>query len=166
MGYTITIGNAVLKDYSDDPDGWDGQYVARFDVAKVTHPDAPTFPHDEMTGQSNERSPSYTAWADTMRAANLGGVFHPEGTESDARNFYAFAQHPGCQVITPGMLAQVSAAVVRWRETHDLPPGFMGWDWNEPEPTTHDATLARLLWLEWWMDWALKNCERPAIANS
>ena len=29
-----------------------------------------------------------------------------------------------------------------------------------------DAHLARALWLEWWMNWALENCERPAIYNA
>ena len=25
--------------------------------------------------------------------------------------------------------------------------------------------MARLIWLDWWVQWALKNCERPAIYN-
>lgn len=166
MGYTITIGNAVLVDYGDAPDDWDGQYVARFEVKLETHSEAPAFPGDEMTGQSNQRSPSYSAWEDTMREAGLGGLFHPPGTEPETRNYFAFPEHPGCQAITPAMLATVSAAIARRQEVSSKPPGFMGRKWQPGDPGPYDACLARLLWLEWWMAWALKNCVRPAIQNS
>lgn len=34
-----------------------------------------------------------------------------------------------------------------------------------PPSGTFDPVLARLIWLEWWMAWALANCKTPAIHN-
>jgi hypothetical protein len=39
------------------------------------------------------------------------------------------------------------------------------YDVREPDPR-YDGNLARLRWLEWWVDWALKNCKLPAVGNT
>lgn len=70
MGYTIRIGNAKPEFNKDDGELW-----ARWSVDGKTLPDAPTFPHDEMTGNSNSRSPSYSGWADFCRAIGLHDMF-------------------------------------------------------------------------------------------
>jgi hypothetical protein len=35
--------------------------------------------------------------------------------------------------------------------------------YSEYDQNTYDENLAVLQWLEWWMQWAVKNCETPAI---
>ncbi len=71
MGYTFTIGNAVPKHHkSDFP-----HLSATWDVDAMTHLHAPTFPNDEMTANSNSRSPSYSTWADFCNETGLRDVF-------------------------------------------------------------------------------------------
>lgn len=152
MGYTITIGNAKPEFSKNDGELW-----ARWSVDGKTSDEAPTFPHDEMTGNSNSRSPSYTGWADFCRAVGLYDMFLEkwEGLMSE---------HPGCKMLQPEHLLQVQAALTKWKRTATLPPGFEGW--RGEDAGKHDPMLARLLWLEFWMKWALENCETPAIENT
>lgn len=155
MGYTFKIGNAKPEfDKSDFPHLW-----ANWKVESATHPDAPTFPNDEMTGSGNDRSPSYSVWAEFCRDVGLYDLF------CDERG-HLHAGHPGCYGLTSDMVDEIGAALERYRKIASLPPGFMGWEWRDGDPITHDANLARLIWLDWWARWALENCETPAIQNT
>lgn len=162
MGYTFTIGNAT-PEFSKD----DGYLSARWVVDGATHPEAPTFPNDGMTGNSNSRSPSYSVWHDFCRAAGIYEVFYDDRGRLNAG-------HPGCVMVTAEDLTRVREAREIWQRSSSLPPGFAGFEqfdektqtWVSPDEGKYDHTLARLLWLEWWMDWALKNCETPAIQNT
>lgn len=162
MGYTITIGNAKPEFSKDDGELW-----ARWTVDGKTSSEAPTFPNDEMTGNSNSRSPSYTAWAEFCTEAGFHDLFLEkyEGL---------MAEHPGCKMLLPEHLLIVQAALAKWKRTATKQPGFCGWGkfneitqkWETPDEGKYDHTLARLLWLEFWMRWALDNCETPAIENT
>lgn len=152
MGYDIRIGNAVpfhSKEY--------GELYAKWTVQRDSHAFAPTFLNDEMTGSSNCRSPSYGAWAEFSRKMGLYDFFYDD-TEGLLR------QHPGCQMITQEHLDQVQAALIRYQGSTDKKPGFYGWD--DLDTGEYDGHLARIIWLEWWMRWALANCETPAIENT
>lgn len=153
MGYNITVGNAVpehSKEYFPD-------LSARWIVEGATSDAAPTFPGDEMTGNGNERSPSYSTWADFARTVGLYEFFYDE-------RGHLHAGHPGCIGITKEDADLVTAALNRYRAQSTLPPGFNSWDYEGP--ATFDGHLARLIWLEWWMRWAVENCETPAIQNT
>lgn len=152
MGYSITIGNAKPEWSKSDGELW-----ARWSVDRKALPDAPTFPHDEMTGSGNCRSPSYSGWAEFCRAAGLYDLFLEkwEGL---------MCEHPGCKMIEKEHLLQVQAALEKWKRVATKPPGFEGW--NGEDSDKYDHTLARLIWLEFWMRWALENCETPAIENT
>ncbi len=154
MGYTFTIGNAVpvhSKEYFPE-------LSASWEVESATSDQSPSFQNDELTGNSNSRSPSYTAWADFCRTVGLYEFFYtPDG--------HLFAGHPGCLGITQEDAALVTAALHRYQAHAVLPPGFEGWG-DYTGPPRYDAHLARLLWLEWWMRWAVENCETPAIQNT
>lgn len=162
MGYSITIGNAKPEFNKDDGELW-----ARWTVDGMALPEAPTFPNDEMTGNGNGRSPSYTGWAEFCDAAGLTTLFLEkwEGLMS---------QHPGCKMLQKEHLLQVQAALEKWKRTATKPPGFEGWgkfneetkQWETPDQGKYDHILARLIWLEFWMKWALENCETPAIENT
>lgn len=153
MGYTFTIGNAKPQHHKDD-----FPYLsAEWDVEGMTHPDAPTFPNDEMTGNSNQRSPSYSVWSQFCREVGLSSIFYDE-------RGHLLGNHPGCYGLTPEMVAEVSAALARWKAKATLPPGFEK-EWGYNGPPNYDYQLARLTWLDWWCRWAIENCETPAIAN-
>jgi hypothetical protein len=162
MGYTIRIGNAK-PEFSKEDD----ELHACWSVEGMASDDAPTFSHDEMTGNGNARSPSYSGWADFCREAGIYDMFLEkyEGL---------LDPHPGCKMLKDHHLTQVQAALQRWRPRTDKPPGFEGWpelnkatgEYEAIDRGKYDSTLARLIWLEFWMTWALKNCETPAIENT
>jgi hypothetical protein len=152
MSYTFTIGNAV-PEFSKD----DGDLSARWVVEGKTLPEAPEFPHDTMTGQSNRRSPSYSGWHEFCKAAGVYDVFYDERGNLQAG-------HPGCAMLTESDYERVKVALAAWRTHATKPPGFSGW--NNEDEGKYDHVLARLIWLEFWMRWALDNCETPAIQNT
>jgi hypothetical protein len=169
VSYSILIGNAELES------AWPGddEPEARWVVNAHEEPDALTFPFDGMTGNSNGRHPGYGQWADFCRASGLYALFYGIA-EPDGRRHAGgiLSRHPGIVPLTPDMFATVRAARERWLARH--PNAIPGWDYPEHFPGRdevddgvrgRDATLARLLWLEWWMDWALRTCERPAVHN-
>lgn len=143
MGYTIKIGNAApefIRDMENE------ELYARWIVEDATSDDAPTFDNDMMTGNRNRRLPSYTGWADFLDATGLGGLFS-----------VLFASHPGCVILNQSHYEEIHKALEDYKATATNPPGFFhGQDYN----------LARLMWLEFWVRWALENCETPAIYNS
>jgi len=69
----------------------------------------------------------------------------------------------------------VRLALETYRSAHpDAKPGWCCCDDCSTRPMDKsdnlphedlDATLARLTWLEFWIRWALDNCEHPAIYN-
>lgn len=169
MGYHLTIGNAELE----------------FDAAELrcaptvvgfADIEAPVFPNDEMTGDTSERSPSYTAWHHFAALTGLTTLFFGGTGWDDERGRYKdcpegyhreeglIAQHPGVAVLCDGDLQEVRRALAEWKAKHpDTVPGFGNWDGGDSH---YDYTLARLIWLEFWIAWALKNCERPAFGNT
>ena len=161
MSYTFLIGNAVPE---FDKEG--GILSARWRVESAESDSAPTFPNDDMTGNGNDRSPSYSAWHAFCREAGIYDVFYDE-------RGHLHAGHPGCVMITKDDLDRVRSSLEMRKEIATLPPGFEGWPkfnketqtWESDDVGKYDSTLARLIWLEWWMCWALENCETPAIEN-
>lgn len=132
MGYNITIGNAVPefdKDYFPELN-------ADWSVEGVTHDTAPAF--GEPTDYTNQRWPSYTAWAGFVDDVGLR-EWHNE----------KFHRHPGCVGLTQDDVVIVSNALKNYVSKDEE-------DWNKN----------RLIWLDYWVRWAVENCETPAIENS
>lgn len=144
MGYDIYIGNRVPADEDAKECG------RKFEVERLELPDAPLFDGDEVTGRSNHRSPTYITWEEFCKDVGLESLFLSKLTG-------LMREHPGVVLLTEDHLAQVRAALKAWNARHHLPPG-----WRPGQ----DADKARLMWLEWWMDWALRNCKVPALENS
>lgn len=165
MGYTLSIGNAKVTSGSDYNELW-----ARWDVEGTTHPDAPVFPNDAMTGNSNMRSPCYSTWHELAQEAGLQKLFYGNDEEDGL-----LQHHPGCAPLTEAHHTEVLAALARWQAKATKPPGFDNImhiydiekkEWISEGEVLHDSMLARLIWTEWWMRWALDNCETPAFENS
>jgi len=193
MSYSIYIGNAIVHwptadDIRDDLNPGE-VYHPWVRVERVERDDAPTFPNDDMTGKSNGRHPGYSQWSEFCKTADLDDLFlgKKKGTfrgyggrqYADREDNGLMSKHPGCVVITTLHHQQIAAALDRWRSAHpNAVPGFEEPLWNAPPviedghsymaetKTGVDPILARLIWVEWWFGWALKNCERPALANS
>ena len=152
MGYSFYIGNAV-PEFSKE----DGELTARWVVGRTENDNAPTFQNDQCTGSSNGRHPSYSGWYSFCEEAGLVDLFYDE-------RGHLLAGHPGCALLTADDLARVRAALHLRRAKSRYPPGFSAaMSANDGEC---DACLARLIWLEWWISWALENCETPAIQNT
>ncbi len=165
MGYDIVIGNAVPH-FDWDACG-DTRPLAEWQVERETLPNAP---NSDDAGQSNLRSPSYTSWEDFLRKVGLHGLFF-DGYEG------LMSQHPGTAKLTKEHAEGIEAAAAKWRAANpDAQPRYcecMACDpWiarQRQPPPPHDSnasgTAVRLVWLEFWVRWAVDNCEHPAIQN-
>ncbi len=153
MGYTFIIGNATVNASKEDFP----ELHAAWDVEEMEHPEAPTFPNDEVTGRSNVRCPSYSVWADFCDKVGITELFYDE-----RKNLHA--GHPGCIGITAEWADAVHKARVKYEGKSTLPAGFED-DWGYRGEPNYDYHLARIIWLDWWTQWAIANCETPAIAN-
>jgi hypothetical protein len=166
MGYTFTIGNARLRYHKGDES-------ISIEAVPATHQDAPA--HDPFVGIGNSRSPSYTAWTDFCKDAGIYELFYGQGWSREDRRYLPCSEgfhrekplrdeHPGAVPLLPADLEYVRAARIRREKTNGgRPAGF--WE-DDGTDNGNDHTLARLLWLEFWIDWALENCEIPIIQNT
>jgi hypothetical protein len=172
MGYNLTIGEAV---FVGDKSNLYMKVGARGEI----HGHAPTFDNDPLTGNSNMRSPGYSVWTNFCRDTGLYPVFYGmngtrnpymEPDDDCYREVPLLAEHPGFQLIGPQDVVAFKDALDRHIAKHGhLTPGFRPWGESDDEaPETADAcaTRARLIWLHYWADWAVANCEWPVIANT
>lgn len=144
MGYGIYIGEAVLE-----KEKYSGMYIAR--VHEKCLPVAPSFTGDPLSDHKNGRHPSYHGWHEFVKKVGLNDFFFDEDCG-------LMSAHPGCFILKPEHLSKIQETKTNWIARHpNAVPGFMD--------TKFDDVLARLIWLEFWIDWSLKNCKNPAIFN-
>lgn len=173
MGYNITIGELETEYYPED------SYIF-LTATSATHDDAPD--HCPFTKNGNSRSPSYTAWSDFCDKAGISELFYGQGWSRDYRQYLDCSEdfhreipllrdHPGARPITKKDADYVTAKLKEYQQKHpNAEPGF----WDDPTEETNwqyvdngkDSVLARLMWLEFWMRWAIDNCKQPVVANS
>ena len=139
MGYSLAIGE--LTSIIDDDNGEERPYVEC-----VKHDDAPAF--DEPTDYTNQRWPSYTSWADFAEGVGL----------SDLLLDTLIPEHPGIAPILPEHLDMVKRATLKMKQR------FKGI--GAADGSDEGWWLMRLVWLEYWMKWALENCKQPTFYNS
>lgn len=148
MGYDIYIGNAEISYDTDEGE-------IRIDVAVRDEPEAPYSEGDDYARTTNHRAPSYTNWGDFARRVGLAGFFFDQEVG-------LMREHPGAFPITAQHVNQVAIA----RETllGYAPHATARCKASDLFPSNCD--LVRLIWLEWWMRWALDNCQYPTIQNT
>lgn len=151
MGYSFYIGEAVP--FFDE----EGLY-ATYDVNVVRLDEAPSFPNDNFSNNCNCRSPSYSGWADFAKTVGLEELFDRRGENT------LIECHPGIMRITQTHVDIVSKALERYKTIATKPPGCSG-DFFVDDGQ-YDYNYARLIWLDWWLRWALENCKNPAFRNT
>ena len=168
MGYNIYIGNAQLE--SSWPKNEDDDAPkAEWEVVPVLMSEAPYF---SDSGRGNGRDPSYSAWADFCRDVGLYAWMLD-------RHEGKMGNHPGCAPLFPSDAEMLTKKLEEYRQQHPNeeatfcecsacdPFGHTRLiENNTPHNTNASGTLVRLTWLTWWVNWAVKNCERPAIHNT
>jgi hypothetical protein len=152
MGWDIYIGNAAPRTRAQmEEDDWT---IYSFAVEHVENPDAPEWPNGDdwpdISGKSNHRAPGYSSFASLLRDTGI--------TANDVPAFGARGSDGDCFVLRTEHRDAVRVAREQWQTAH--PGTTPGWRDGD------DYTLAKLIWYEWWMTWALENCERPAIQMS
>lgn len=144
MGYSIYIGEAELE-----KEKYSGMYRGR--VYEEYLPSAPSFTGDPLSSNKNGRHPSYGGWHDFVKKVGLNDFFF----DKDCGIMRA---HPGCFILKEEHLFKIKETKINWIARHpNAIPGFMD--------ISKDDVLARLIWLEFWIDWSLENCKNPAIFN-
>ena len=147
MGYSLVIGEAFTEPYDEE----DPSLGDRVWAEEVRHDDAPAF--GEPTDYTNTRWPSYSAWHNFVAAAKLEHVLL-EHNEYGVPTGHMKGGHPGAMFITEDVKREVDKACQRLKMQSKTGGESILWHYN------------RAQWLKYWVDWSLKNCEHPVLANS
>jgi hypothetical protein len=104
----------------------------------------------------NTRHPSYY-WDVFLREVGLFDLFF-------GKEHGILPEHAGIACLTVDHAAIIRQALERYRAAHpDAKPGFNGIEGLRWTEGTLDGNLSRILWLSWWVDWAVENCPNPVI---
>lgn len=156
MGYNLCIGELEVE-YTQE-----GNYCG-IGVKTYHHDNAPAF--GEPTDKTSQRWPGYIVWQDFCEFVGLEDVFYNE-------EYGILRNHPGAVPLTEEHRDAVNKAyedfIVKYPNTI---PGFgnnvrysaFGDFADHPRENCH---FARLLWLKYWVNWCLDNCERPIFYNN
>ena len=175
MGYSLTIGNAVL-DYDEDQ--------VRVGAEIVRLDNAPAF--GEPTDFESQRWPSYSSWAEFCRELGITDAMF--GTRDKGKGELEYNGkyvspllecHPGATPITVTHVEFIEERLREYKEKHPthiaqyapLKPGVEDKGFFQPEEDyvddpIYDGTLCRGEWLVFWLRWAIENCEKPVFVNT
>jgi len=167
MSFNIHIGEAVVDKHYAEEEADEYGTELKVAVHSLELEGAPVFRGDSMTGNSNSRYPGYLQWDEAVRAMTLHDLFFKKDTG-------IMSQHPGCFLLTKKHANKIRRALNFYKVNHpDAKPGWCDCDeCAKPikgDGLPHedlDGVLARLIWLDFWVHWALENCKIPAIYNS
>jgi len=152
MGYSLSIGEAVMDVVPEDEWG-DGQI--NITVEEVRNDDAPAF--GEPTDYTNQRWPSYTSWWNFAEFTGMENILFDVDANENIRG-----GHPGHFLITDMFKDAIDTAMKDYTNKYpDAVPSFEDFE-NRP----HDGHLCRMVWLQYWVDWALENCKNPIFLNT
>ena len=143
MGFIIGIGELVSA-----PEG-------EYSVQEIERADAPVFSGGHEQNRSNMRAAS-TSWLAFCQSTGLTDLFFEQTALSGWR------MRVGVHPLRQDMFEVVQAARERWQSRY--PSATAGWVGDSEEEREINFALARLLWLEWWIWWALQECSHPTLA--
>lgn len=156
MGYNLAIGEGYLAyDKSDN--------YLRVEVRSEHLDNAPAF--GEPTDYTNQRWPSYTAWADFLRFTNLYEIILDKDND-----LCLMPSHPGFAAISEEHKAVIDEAYEAFYIKYpNCKAGYSPKQTDfveDPEWPRENTYAVRLEWLKFWIDWSLENCEIPTFYNS
>ena len=159
MGYSIGIGEIIYTLDEDESEDTVSVSAREEDIS-----DAPDLGHGDVSDKTNYRHPSYSGWHSFCFETKLLDVFYEDGGDF-------IGGHPGYVPLTKLQLERVREEKNNWIKTHPntICPSTIKCPQENPYCDCEckvDFILGRLTWLEFWMDWALKNCKNPIIYNS
>jgi hypothetical protein len=150
MGYTIQIGNAIpsVDQYTD---------VMYWKIETFSHEQCPIFFGD--SSKKNYKTLSYSVWGDFCKAVGLEDMFYlylPHG-RMEPKGIIRLTHQNHREL--------VSQSLFKYKSKIKIPPGFQEkHERTHPSIPEYDEYLARLIWLEFWITWALFSCETPALS--
>lgn len=164
MGYSLTIGELKVC-YDNDEECPTVDCSAR----GFSHDEAPAF--GEPTDKTSSRWPSYSGWAEFCRFTGLYDLFYGKNEQKETtRDDALLSQHPGCVPLTEKHRREVNAAYEAFKikypnavPTYGNIKSMLDADPNNPD---ENGQMCRLVWLHYWVNWALDNCKKPVFANS
>jgi hypothetical protein len=168
MGYKLRIGNLNVQYFQDEEDP-----CIRLRAECLRHDNAPAF--GEITDYGNSREPSYTAWHDFAQFVGLYNLFfgNEPFNKERVRDDALLANHPGCVPLTERHRCEINAALAAYKAkfpkaipTFGKPAQEGEIFWVDKENPEENAYMARLIWLHYWVNWALDNCEKPVFENT
>ncbi len=151
MGYIVQVGNAI-------PFVGKETSVLAWQIEDFCHEECPTFFGDPS--KRNLRAPGYGVWDSFCDAVGLTDMFY---LQLSGRKLV----RKGCIRLTEKHLDLVSLCLTEYKNNMKvkIPPGYQEvHEGTHPSVPEYDDYLARLIWLEWWIRWALSNCKIPALS--
>ncbi len=160
MGYSLTIGELEVD--KNHEDGIDCSCIS-FGAKGEKHDNAPAF--NEPTDFTNQRWPSYGVWSDCLRDAGMYDLFFCDGG-------HLIGGHPGVRLLTKEFYEEFTKRKIAFeakyphveatygeRDTKDI----FHEDLSNPKCNN---VYCRIVWMDYWINWAIENCETPVFANS
>lgn len=174
MGYNLTIGKKyfnksmyedVYNDYIEDGEteeqAREWAKAWKYRAESEHHDDAPAF--GEPTDYSNDRWPSYGSWFDFCEAAGVTQFIFDDQRRS------LRGGHPGYFVMDKTFAQKINAAYKMFSIKYpDAVPTFDDTHPNAdkvcfPYNTPQNHTKARFVWLNYWVQYAVKEYGEDAI---
>jgi hypothetical protein len=170
MGYNLTIGELKVR-YDQDNDCPEISLTAK----GFCHDEAPAF--GEISDYTSSRYPSYSAWSDFSMSVGLASLFYGKdnnGRGELIRDDALLVNHPGCVPLTEQHRKEVNEALANFKKVYPnaiatygrpAPEGKSAAFWDDKENPVENGWLCRLVWLHYWVNWALDNCSQPVFEN-
>lgn len=174
MGYTLRIGELSVEYVNDE-----GEPRINLSALPIRRDDAPAF--GEPTDYENQRWPSYSGWSEFAEDFGLYSLFFgvegpgSRGSQDRVRDDALIANHPGCVPLTERHRREINDALARWKEKHPdarptfgrpPPEGTHPFMWEDTDNPIENGKMTRMVWLAYWVNWAMDNCERPVFENT
>lgn len=167
MGYTLRIGELEITYCNDE-----SEPRIDLDARGEWHENAPSY--GEPTDKENQRWPSYSGWNNFCKYFGLSELFYGKNERGEwSRDDALISEHPGCVPLTERHRREINATLEAHKikypnaiPTYGKPAPFGKMTWEDLDNPPENYQLCRLIWLHYWVNWALDNCKQPVFYNS
>jgi len=163
MGYTVAIGD--LKHHEPEYDEDRHEFLYTTGAVYTTHVDAP---NEAYLGRCNTRSPTYSVWSEVCNDLGLKGLLNNSPTSSkgfNAKEVIMIDEEFVKEFTILAELFRKNNPTIVPKYTDDTPDTTDTTD-EEMKYMVLCGSMVRLVWLEFWIDWAVKNCKTPVMVTT